>query len=191
MLRISCCAGSRHPRCGAESGANRFGETGIMPPLKPMPAPCWQTLKPLRRKAIRRNIFWRSRYMARTGHQMPPLPIDNAYNRDRTGPNAPGALLGLANSLTSIQQSAAACDTLSSLNSQFPTPPAGMGPQITGRRDSGRIVIRKAPFSEEKEPKRLLDSGPWAFAPTKPEAPRVTNVFCFFFAKKKRFSLPH
>jgi len=58
------------------------------------------------------------------------IAFDDAYNRDRTGANAPGALLGLANSLTSIQQSAAACDTLSSLNSQFPTPPAGMGPQI-------------------------------------------------------------
>ncbi len=58
------------------------------------------------------------------------IAFDDAYNRDRTGSNAPGALLGLANSLTSIQQSAAACDTLSSLNSQFPTPPAGMAPQI-------------------------------------------------------------
>jgi TolA-binding protein len=58
------------------------------------------------------------------------IAFDDAYNRDRTGSNAPGALLGLANSLTDIQQSAAACDTLSSLNSQFPTPPPGMAPQI-------------------------------------------------------------
>jgi TolA-binding protein len=58
------------------------------------------------------------------------IAFDDAYNRDRTGANAPGALLGLANSLTDIQQSAAACDTLSSLNSQFPTPPPGMAPQI-------------------------------------------------------------
>ncbi len=58
------------------------------------------------------------------------IAYDNAYNRDRTGPYAPGSLLGLANSLTDIQQASAACDTLASLNSQFPTPPAGMGPSI-------------------------------------------------------------
>jgi TolA-binding protein len=45
--------------------------------------------------------------------------------------NAPSSLLGLANSLTSIHQEAAACDTLASLNSQFPTPPAGMAGSIT------------------------------------------------------------
>jgi TolA-binding protein len=58
------------------------------------------------------------------------IAYDNAYNRNRTGPYAPGSLLGLANSLTDIQQASAACDTLASLNSQFPTPPAGMGPKI-------------------------------------------------------------
>jgi TolA-binding protein len=58
------------------------------------------------------------------------IAYDNAYNRDRTGPYAPGSLLGLANALTDIQQASAACDTLASLNSQFPTPPAGMGPSI-------------------------------------------------------------
>ena len=58
------------------------------------------------------------------------LAYDDVYNRDRAGTYAPGSLLGLANSLTDIHQAAAACDTLSSLNSQFPTPPAGMGPRI-------------------------------------------------------------
>ena len=58
------------------------------------------------------------------------IAYDNAYNRNRTGPYAPGSLLGLANALTDIQQASAACDTLASLNSQFPTPPAGMAPSI-------------------------------------------------------------
>jgi TolA-binding protein len=58
------------------------------------------------------------------------IAFDDAYNRDRTGNYAPQSLLGLANSLTSIHQEEAACDTLSSLNSQFPTPPAGLGPRI-------------------------------------------------------------
>ena len=58
------------------------------------------------------------------------IAYDNAYNRNRTGPNAPQSLLGLASSLAAINQNEAACDTLSSLNSQFPTPPAGMQTRI-------------------------------------------------------------
>jgi TolA-binding protein len=58
------------------------------------------------------------------------IAFDDAYNRDRSGTYAPGSLLGLANSLTDIGQQSAACDTLSSLNSQFPTPPPGMGSRI-------------------------------------------------------------
>jgi TolA-binding protein len=58
------------------------------------------------------------------------IAYDDAYNRARTGPYAPGSLLGLANSLSAIHQDSAACDTLASLNSQFPTPPKGMGPSI-------------------------------------------------------------
>jgi TolA-binding protein len=58
------------------------------------------------------------------------IAFDDSYNHDRQGQYAPQSLLGLANSLTSIHQEAAACDTLASLNSQFPTPPAGLGPRI-------------------------------------------------------------
>jgi len=58
------------------------------------------------------------------------IAFDDTYNRDRNGNYAPGALLGLANSLTAIHQAAAACDTLASLNSQFPTPPKGMQGEI-------------------------------------------------------------
>ncbi len=58
------------------------------------------------------------------------IAFDDTYNRNRTGAYAPGALLGLANSLTAIHQEAAACDTLASLNSQFPTPPAGLKSRI-------------------------------------------------------------
>jgi TolA-binding protein len=58
------------------------------------------------------------------------IAFDDAYNRDRAGPYAPGSLLGLANSLTAIHQESAACDTLASLNSQFPTPPKGLAPAI-------------------------------------------------------------
>jgi TolA-binding protein len=64
------------------------------------------------------------------------IAYDDTYNRARTGAYAPGSLLGLANSLIAVHQAAAACDTLASLNSQFPSPPKGMGPEIqaAGRR---------------------------------------------------------
>ncbi len=58
------------------------------------------------------------------------IAFDDTYNRDREGGYAPGSLLGLANSLSAIHQESAACDTLASLNSQFPTPPKGLGPAI-------------------------------------------------------------
>jgi TolA-binding protein len=58
------------------------------------------------------------------------IAYDDAYNRDREGSEAPESLLGLASSLTNINQDEAACDTIASLNSQFPTPPAGMAARI-------------------------------------------------------------
>jgi TolA-binding protein len=58
------------------------------------------------------------------------IAYDDAYNRNRTGAEAPQALLGLAVSLSEIHQNEAACDTLSSLNSQFPSPTPGMQSRI-------------------------------------------------------------
>jgi TolA-binding protein len=58
------------------------------------------------------------------------IAYDDAYNRDRSGSEAAPSLLGLANALADINQKEAACDTLSSLNSQFPKPPGGLGPRI-------------------------------------------------------------
>lgn len=58
------------------------------------------------------------------------IAYDNTYNLNRTGAYAPQSLLGLASSLHAIGANDEACSTLSSLNSQFPTPPAGMQPRI-------------------------------------------------------------
>jgi TolA-binding protein len=58
------------------------------------------------------------------------IAYDDAYNKSRTGTYAAPSLLGLATALANIHQDQAACSTLSSLNSQFPTPPAGMAPRI-------------------------------------------------------------
>ena len=62
--------------------------------------------------------------------QAAAIAYDDTYNLNRTGTWAPQSLFGLANSLAAINQNEAACDTLSSLNSQFPTPPSGMKSKI-------------------------------------------------------------
>jgi len=58
------------------------------------------------------------------------IAYNNTYSMNRGGSYAPQSLLGLASSLSAIGQNGAACDTISSLNSQFPTPPAGMQSRI-------------------------------------------------------------
>lgn len=58
------------------------------------------------------------------------IAYDDAYNQDRTGTYAPGSLLGLANSLAAINQNSAACDTLASLKSQFPSLSPGMAARV-------------------------------------------------------------
>jgi TolA-binding protein len=53
------------------------------------------------------------------------IAYDDAYNKNHTGTYAAPSLLGLATALAAIHQDQAACSTLSSLNSQFPTPRHG------------------------------------------------------------------
>jgi TolA-binding protein len=56
-------------------------------------------------------------------YQEAALAFDDAYNMNHKGPRAPNSLLGLAMTLDSIHQKAAACDTLRTLHAQFPAPP--------------------------------------------------------------------
>jgi TolA-binding protein len=58
------------------------------------------------------------------------IAYDDTYNKSHDGVYAAPSLLGLATALANIHQDQAACSTLSSLNSQFPTPPSGMAPRI-------------------------------------------------------------
>jgi TolA-binding protein len=67
---------------------------------------------------------------AQGNNQDAAIAFDDAYNKNRTGPDAAQSLLGLAGSLADIKQREAACDTLSSLNSQFPNPSAAMQSRI-------------------------------------------------------------
>jgi TolA-binding protein len=50
------------------------------------------------------------------------IAYDDTYNRSRKGVHAPDALLGLANSLTAINEKKAACDTLAKLRADYPNP---------------------------------------------------------------------
>ncbi|WP_419757639.1 hypothetical protein [Acidisoma sp.] len=64
-------------------------------------------------------------------YQAAALAFDDAYNMNHKGPRAPNALLGLAMTLASINQKAAACDTLRTLHAQFPSPPHYLVPPIS------------------------------------------------------------
>jgi TolA-binding protein len=50
------------------------------------------------------------------------IAYDDAYNRNRNGGSAQDALLGLADSLTAINEKKAACETLNRLRTEFPQP---------------------------------------------------------------------
>lgn len=67
-------------------------------------------------------------------HQEAAIAYDDAYNASHSGPYAPDALLGLANSLSAIHQNQEACDTLDSLQSQFSSPSASLAARIRAAR---------------------------------------------------------
>ena len=55
-------------------------------------------------------------------HAQAAIAFDDAYNSSRKGVHAPEALLGLASSLSAINEKKAACDTLTRLRADFPHP---------------------------------------------------------------------
>lgn len=59
------------------------------------------------------------------------IAYDDTYNRSPKGGHAQEALLGLANSLTAINEKRAACDTLSKLHTEFPHPRTELRGQIS------------------------------------------------------------
>lgn len=62
------------------------------------------------------------------------IAFDDTYKHSRKGVHAQDALLGLATSLTAINEKGAACDTLGQLRTEFPTPRADMREPITTAR---------------------------------------------------------
>jgi TolA-binding protein len=81
-------------------------------------------------EAYRAQYLVAQSYSASGRNQDAAIAYDNTYNMNRAGTYAPQSLLGLAASLHAIGANDEACSTLSSLSSQFPTPPAGLQPRI-------------------------------------------------------------
>ena len=63
------------------------------------------------------------------------IAFDDAYNRSHRGRHAQDALVGLAGSLTSINEKRAACDTLAKLRTEFPQVRADLMETITKTND--------------------------------------------------------
>jgi TolA-binding protein len=62
------------------------------------------------------------------------IAFDDTYKRSRKGVHAQDALLGLAASLTAINEKRAACDTLGQLHTEFPAPRVDLRDTITAVR---------------------------------------------------------
>lgn len=60
------------------------------------------------------------------------IAYDDAYNRSPKGGHAQTALLGLAISMTAINEKRAACETISKLHTQFPKLNPELQPQVQG-----------------------------------------------------------
>ena len=60
--------------------------------------------------------------MGQRQYSQAAIAYDDTYNRSRKGAHAPDALLGLANSLIAINEKKAACDTLTKLRAEYPSP---------------------------------------------------------------------
>jgi TolA-binding protein len=60
------------------------------------------------------------------------IAYDDVYNRARKGAHAQDALLGLANSLTAINEKRAACDTIAKFHAEFPAPRVDLRDAVAG-----------------------------------------------------------
>lgn len=78
--------------------------------------------------------------MSERNYDAAAVAYDDAYKRNPRGPRAPDSLLGLANALAVLGDKAAACETLTKLHTEFPSPPASLRPAIIAAH--GRAACR-------------------------------------------------
>ncbi len=72
--------------------------------------------------------------MGQRNYQQAAPDYYDAYNRGRTGPRAPDALLGVANALLALNDRPSACDALAKLRTEFPQPRADIREAEAGIR---------------------------------------------------------
>ncbi|HTJ90227.1 MAG TPA: tetratricopeptide repeat protein [Acidocella sp.] len=89
-------------------------------------------------EAYRAQFLLAQSLAAQNRPQEAAIAYDKTYNLNRAGAEAPASLLGLARALAAIHQNEAACQTLASLNSQFPTLPQGMDARVNAVRHLAR-----------------------------------------------------
>lgn len=87
-------------------------------------------------EAYRAQYLLAQSYAAQDNAKSAAVAYYGTYSMNKSGTYAPRALLGLANSLADLRQNQEACETISSLNSQFTSPSVGM------RRDIDRVAER-------------------------------------------------
>ena len=75
--------------------------------------------------------------MGQRQYSQAAIAYDDAYNRSKVGLHAPDALLGLANSLIAINEKKAACDTLSKLRAEYPSPRPDIREAMSGSAQRG------------------------------------------------------
>ncbi len=89
-------------------------------------------------EAYRAQFLLAQSLAAQNRPQEAAIAYDNAYNLNRAGAEAPASLLGLARALAVIHQNQAACQTLASLSSQFPSLPDNMASRVEAVRHLAR-----------------------------------------------------
>jgi TolA-binding protein len=87
-------------------------------------------------EAYRAQYLVAQSYAAQNDPKSAAVAFYSTYNMNKNGTYAPHALLGLASSLTDLHQNQEACETISSLNSQFTNPSPGM------KRDIDAVATR-------------------------------------------------
>jgi TolA-binding protein len=75
--------------------------------------------------------------MGQRQYSQAAIAFDDAYNRSKVGLHAPDALVGLANSLIAINEKKAACDTLSKLRAEYPSPRPDVREAMSGAAQRG------------------------------------------------------
>ncbi len=75
--------------------------------------------------------------MGQRQYSQAAIAFDDSYNRSKVGLHAPDALLGLANSLIAINEKKAACDTLSKLRAEYPSPRPDVREAMSGAAQRG------------------------------------------------------